>query len=206
MQVLKGYQFWKWFSVNQSNYFDIDEKEQDEVQYLFNELLQQLHGYCSKLVFQIGGKDPSVKELIISAEGNPEYFEKAEQLVYMAPRLKRWKFIALAPATESLSAIEYDGLQVDPNNVWFSAIETREEPHLLGVCIYIDGFSANDEHRYYSIAYVILESVLGERSTALDIHYLEVAHLPANPNKDELFPVETLPAYIEMRRSQAVMN
>ncbi|HEY4147667.1 MAG TPA: hypothetical protein VGM41_01995 [Chitinophagaceae bacterium] len=206
MQLVKGYQFWKWFAVNQSSYFDIDEKEHDEVQYLFRELLQQLHDYCNKLVFQIGGKDPHVKELIISAEGNAEYFDKAEHLVQMAPQLKRWKFIALAPPTESLSAIEYDGLQVDPHDVWFAPIETREEPHLLGVRICIDGFSATDEHRYYSVAYVLLEAVLGERSTALDVHYLEVATLPSNPEKDELFPVETLPAYIEMRRSQAVLN
>jgi hypothetical protein len=206
MQLVKGYQFWKWFAIHQSGYFHIDELGHDEVEYLLNEMLRQLHCYCNKLVFQIGGKDPQVKELVISAEGNAEYFDKAEQLVHMAPALKSWKFIALAPATESLSAIEYDGLHIDPNNVWFSPIETREEPHLLGVCMYIDGFSRTDEHRFYSAAYILLESVLGERSTALDIHYLEVTEAPDNPDQDELFPVETLPAYIEMRRSLAVMN
>ncbi|MBS1564755.1 MAG: hypothetical protein JST39_10215, partial [Bacteroidetes bacterium] len=90
--------------------------------------------------------------------------------------------------------------------VWFEPIETREEPHLLGVRIYIDGFSEKEEERYYNAAYIILESVLGERSTALDIHYLEVNTPPENPEKEDLFLVETLPAYIEMRRSIAVMN
>jgi hypothetical protein len=206
MQVLKGYQFWKWFASNQSSYFCIDEKEHDEIEYLLNEMLQQLHSYCDKLVFQIGGKHPSMKELIISAEGNVEYFDQAEALVFMAPRLTQWKFTALAPATELVSAIEYDGLEINPNNVWFSPIETREEPHLLGVCIYIDGFSADEEQRYYNAAYIVLESVLGERSTALDIHYMEVNTPPEDPEKEELFPVETLPAYIEMRRTQAELN
>jgi hypothetical protein len=206
MQLLKGYRFWKWFAQNQSSYFHLDEKEHDEIEYLLNELLQHLHLYCDKLVFQIGGQQHAVKELIISAEGNAEYFNTVEELVFMAPKLKKWKFIALAPATRLVQAIEYDGLAIDPCNVWFSPIETREEPHLLGVCIYIDGFNEQEEQRYYNAAYVILESVLGERSTALDVHYLEVSPPPPHTDKDELFLVETLPAYIEMRRSMAVMN
>jgi len=206
MQLLKGYRFWKWFALNQSSYFHLDEKTHDEVEYLLNELLQQLHEYCDKLVFQIGGQHPTVKELIISAEGNAEYFNIVEELVYMAPKLKKWKFIALAPATHLVQAIEYDGIAIDPCNVWFSPIETREEPHLLGVCIYIEGFNPEEEQRYYNVAYVILETVLGERSTALDVHYLEVSPPPENTDADELFLVETLPAYIEMRRSMAEMN
>ena len=206
MQLLKGYRFWKWFAQNRSSYFHLDEKEHDEVEYLLNELLQQLHLYCDKLVFQIGGQQPGIKELIISAEGNAEYFDTVEKLVFMAPKLKKWKFIALAPATRLVQAIEYDGLAIDPCNVWFSPIEAREEPHLLGVCIYINGFTEDEEQRYYNAAYVILESVLGERSTALDIHYMEVCPPPADPDKEDLFLVETLPAYIEMRRSMAVMN
>jgi len=206
MQVLNGYRFWKWFAANQTSYLHLDEKEHDEIEYLLNELLQQLHVYCDKLVFQIGGNEPTVKELIISAEGNADYFETVEKLVYMAPKLTKWKFIALAPATRLVQAIEYDGLEIDPCQVWFAPIETREEPHLLGVCIYIDGFNEEEAQRYYNAAYVILESVLGERSTALDVHYMEVCPPPANPDKEELFLVETLPAYIEMRRSLAVMN
>src|SRR5882757_1304718 len=105
MQLLKGYQFWKWFSLNQASYQHLDNKEYDEVEYLLNELLQQLHAYCDKLVFQIGGKHSHIKELIISAEGNVEYFNVVEELVMMAPRLSTWTFIALAPATELVSAI-----------------------------------------------------------------------------------------------------
>ena len=206
MKLLKGYQFWKWFALNQTSYQHLDEKEYDEVEYLLNELLQQLHEYCDKLVFQIGGRQSDIKELVISAEGNVEYFSIVEELVLMAPRLKAWKFTALAPATELVSAIEYDGLAIDPCQVWFSPIETREEPHLLGVCIYIDGFCDDEAQRYYNAAYVILESVLGERSTALDIHYMEVTLPPNDLDKEDLFLVEALPAYIEMRRSMAVMN
>ena len=105
MQVLNGYRFWKWFAVHQTSYLHLDEKEHDEVEYLLNELLQQLHVYCDKLVFQIGGSEPEVKELIISAEGNAEYFGIVEELVFMAPKLQHWRFIALAPATSLVQAI-----------------------------------------------------------------------------------------------------
>src|SRR5882724_4696799 len=105
MHLLNGYHFWEWFSAHHSNYLRFDDKEKDEIDYLLNELLERLHLYCDQLYFKIGARDVDVKEFIITAEGNVEYFEKAEDLVNMAPKLKQWQIIALSPPEDELDEI-----------------------------------------------------------------------------------------------------
>lgn len=207
MYLLEGIRFWEWFSAHHSAYLQIDDKDDDEIDYLLNELLQHLHAYCDKLYFKIGGPDPAIKEFIITAEGDPEFFDKAEDLVQIAPRLKGWKLIALSPPAEELEeTIHYDGLELHIDDIWFIPLDSKEEPHKFGIRVCIGHFDPAEEEKYFYAVNYLLEKMLGEKDNALIIQYMEVSNLPATPEEDGLFRLEDLPSYIDFWKTQVELN
>lgn len=207
MHLVHGIRFWEWFSAQHSAYLQIDDKDDDEVDYLLNELLLHLHRYCDKLYFKIGGPDPAIKEFIITAEGNPEFFEKAEDLVQLAPKLKGWKIIALSPPVEELEeTISYDGLELHTGNIWFIPLDSKEEPHKFGVRICLENYEAEEDDKFFYAVNYLLEKLLGEKDNALIIQYMEVGKLPEAPEEDGLFHLEDLPSYIDFWKTQVELN
>ena len=61
---------------------------------ILDELLDNLHAYCDKLYFNIGGEYGGQQELTITAEGKTDYFDAVEELIKEAPELEGWSFIA----------------------------------------------------------------------------------------------------------------
>ena len=207
MHLLQGYHFWEWFSAHQSNYLQIGDRDEDEADELLNELLLQLHRYCDQLYFKIGGLDPETNEFIITAEGNPEYFDLAEDLVQMAPKIKGWKFIPLSPPDEELEEIiYYDGLELKPENIWFIPLDNKEEPHKFGVRICLEEYEAAEDEKFFHAVNYLLEKMLGEKGNALDIQYMEVGNLPADTDEGTLLRLEDLPSYIDYRKTQVELN
>ena len=207
MHLLYGIRFWEWFAAHHSDYLLLDDAEEDKTDHLLNELLLHLHQYCDHLYFKIGGPDPAIKEFIITAEGDATYFDKAEDLVQMAPRLKGWKIIALSPPAEELEeTIYYDGLELKLADIWFVPLDSREEPHKLGIRIYLDNYDpAEDDKFFYAVNY-LLEKMLGEKDNALIIQYMEVSNLPDTPEEGALFHLEDLPSYIDFWKTQVELN
>ena len=68
---------------------------------LLDELLFHLHEYCDELYFEAGGHPNGIQELIITAEGKIENFEKVEKLISQAPILDNWNFISFIPPRNS---------------------------------------------------------------------------------------------------------
>ena len=207
MHLLHGYRFWEWFSAHHSDYLLIDDAEEDKTDYLLNELLQHLHRYCDQLYFKIGGPDPDIKEFIITAEGNAEYFEKAEDLVQMAPKIKGWKIIALSPPAEEMEeTIYFDGLELQTGNIWFIPLDSKEEPHKFGIRVCLENYDpAEDDKFFYAVNY-LLEKLLGEKDNSLIIQYMEVSNLPADPEDGTIFPLEDLLSYIDFWKTQVELN
>ncbi|MBS1562946.1 MAG: hypothetical protein JST39_01100 [Bacteroidetes bacterium] len=207
MHLLHGIRFWEWFSTHHDAYLQIDDKDDEEIDVLLNDLLLHLHAYCDRLYFKIGGPDPGYKEFIITAEGNPEFFDKAEDLVRLAPRLKGWKIIALSPpADEMEETTHFDGIELHMDKIWFVPLDSKEEPHKFGIRVFLENYEeAEDEKFFYAVNY-LLEKLLGEKDNALVIQYMEVSNLPATAGEGELFRLEDLPSYIDFWKTQVELN
>jgi len=89
--------FWDWFKQHNKSYSFLNQVDPEVKENLLNDFSEELHKYCDNLYFEIGGDPEECQELIITAEGNKEYFNQVEQLVNTAPRIDNWTIKAFIP-------------------------------------------------------------------------------------------------------------
>jgi hypothetical protein len=194
--------FWKWFEKNSAKYFFLNQVDnEEERERLLDEFLEKLQAYSPKLFFEIGGHPDEKQNLIITAGGNPDYFSDVDELVSRAPQLKDWNVIALKPPADGNFVITYEGAKIDPAKSWFMTLERKDVPDMLGLRIYTADYDPSMKNSFVNAAYLALDSILGERSTALEVQHVEVDNLPDNPEEKRLINLTKLPAYIAWRKS-----
>lgn len=198
----KEQQFWNWFKKNEAQFFFHNQiKDEIEKEKILNELDKHLHLYCENLYFEVGGSPDQKQDLIITAQGDADYFSIAESLVEKAPQLEYWNIIALKPAVED-SVIEYDGIKLIPETMWFFPLN-NEKSDQLGLRVYIKDYNSADKDKFLFCTYLIIDNLLGERSSGLDIGYVEIQNLPTNPERDNLIELSKLPRYVKWKKNQA---
>src|SRR5688572_24601729 len=126
-------QFWDWFEANNKAYLFLNQVEHDEKERLLDNLLNELHKHCDKLFFEAGGHPDGTQELIITAEGNKEYFADVEELISKAPQIANWNFISFLPARNADFEIQFEGVTLRPKEMWFLPLEHHDDNGLIGI-------------------------------------------------------------------------
>lgn len=192
------FDFWKWFALHENDYKNLDELSEIERDRRLNSLLDELHRYDENLYFQIGFDSNSERnELIITAEGNREYFDKVITLVEHAPKVKNWDIIAFKEAQRLDFEIDYEGLRLFPKDMWFLPLDNENIPGILGLRIYLPNYISADEKKCTAALYQILDTLLGEMSLANNIAHIEIDRLPDEPEQHGLINLHELPNYIK---------
>jgi hypothetical protein len=198
----KEKKFWDWFKKNEAKFFFLNQiDDKDEKESILDEFLENLHSYCDNLYFEIGGRPNEKQDLIITAEGDTDFFNKVETLVNQAPELEHWNIIAFKPVMEDFIT-EYNGIKLDPKSMYFIPLG-NEASQKIGLRIYVDNYNSSNEKDFLYIAYLVLDNILGEKSNALDIGYVEMETLPAVSERKELIELTKLPRYIVWKKSKA---
>lgn len=201
-EMSKEQDFWNWFKANNSKYYYLNQIQDVEVkERLLDNFLETLHRYCDKLFFEIGGIANEPQELIISAGGNTDYFQKAEELVSKAPKISEWQIMALKPPQGVNFITEYKDIRLDPIRMWFFPLDNESDPRVLGLKVYTPNYNSKKEAIFLEGCYEVIDVILGEKSAALDIHHLEVGKLPHNPKEKGLIELSSLPEYISWRKA-----
>lgn len=179
--VARAKKFWNWFAQNHQAFLFLREVEQQERDRLSSLLLQALHEYNEHLFYQIGGVPGSVEmELIISAEGDIDFFPDVEFLLNQAPTIDPWIFIPFKPpmGVDFITSInEYD---FDPHQTIFITLESEKHPRSIGLQICYPDFCEEKKDLFWLGTYLMLDTILGERSAAIDIDYIEIIRTPEN--------------------------
>lgn len=201
--VTKEDDFWNWFKTNNSKYYYInqilDEEKREE---LLNVFLKQLHNYCDKLFFEIGGIANEIQELIISTGGDKNYFHKVEELVSRAPQIDEWQIIAFKPPMGVDFVTDYEGIKLDPHEIWFLPLDNESAPKELGLKVCIPNYNPKREEDFLNGCYQMLDTILGEKSVMMDLHHVEIDKLPKKPEKRGLIKLSELPEYISWRKTK----
>jgi hypothetical protein len=196
--------FWSWFVENNNKYLFINQIDSIEIkEQLFNEFTEQLHRYCDKLFYEIGGHPHDTEvELIITAEGVSENFRKVELLVNSAPLIKDWKIIAFKPTMGKGFKTIINGKEFDPAKIIFIPLDNEENPTGVGIHVCYPDYTDEERTTFVNGTYIALDCLLGEKSTTLDIDYLDVIRTPANITEYVFRHLEDIQEYIVEKKKK----
>lgn len=167
------------------------------------ELLTELHKYCDELYFEIGGHPEDSKvNLIITAEGAVEHFPKVEALVDSAPALKDWRFIKYRQPLGLGFSTELKGKTFDPEKTIFIPMTSEDLPEAIAIQICYSDYNEDERDLFVNGTFIMLDNLIGELSTALDIDYLDVVQTPSNINEFDFMHVSELRYYIAEAKKQ----
>jgi len=196
-------EFWLWFEQNSTKYLLLNEIDKTEKEILLDLFQDKLHKFCDELYFELGGISGEVQELIITAEGNIDYFKQVDNLVNSAPLIINWKFTAFIPPGSCDNVINYEDVELKPVNMWFLPLQSKSKPKSIGIKVCAPNYdSAKKSEWFKSAVYKLLDNVLGEKSFAMDIDFVAFGSLPENPEKSGMIEMSELPAYIKWKKSK----
>lgn len=197
--------FWDWFSKKSNQITDaLNIDDSDETKKLLNELLKNLHAYCQNLFFEVGNDaNNKIKELIITAEGNSEFFNTAKELVESAPNLKNWRIIALKQPQGVDFQMNFEGMKFLPKEMWFLPLENKNKSDSIGIRVCFKDFIRYSENNWRDSALKkLIETIIGEESFNTDIQYIDFGQLPNNPANEGYLELSELSDYIKWKKKQ----
>jgi hypothetical protein len=195
--------FWNWFKEHNEPYLLVDDLEDDVKETLFDDLLEQLHLYCAHLYFEIGGLPGEEQELIITAEGNVDYFEQVELLIANAPVIQGWTFIAFIPQRNPPVNTLYEDVELIPTKMWFMPLNSTSKPKSIGIKVCLRDYEVVKDNKWLKPAvYKLLDTILGEKVFALDIDFVDFGDLPEDPAKEGMIELVDLPRFVVWKNKQ----
>lgn len=200
--------FWKHFQQNNFVFLLLNEIPKDELKTHFDKLIEILHQYNKDLDIIIKNKTKG-GELIITANGNPYLFKEVELLVHHAPIVERWKITAFLQPEMNLEKyengtdkpLEYYGITLRISEMYFIPLENPDKPTDLGIKVLLKNHIVHkDNPRLREAVYVHIEHLIGEKSFANNIAFIEIGQLEGdNENQIELFELST---FIDFKKNE----
>lgn len=196
--------FWNHFQQNNFVFLLLNEIPKDELKIHFDKLIEILHQYNKDLDLIIKNKKNGA-ELIITTNGNPYLFKEVELLVHHAPSIKRWKITAFLQPETNLTKyengtdkpLEYYDITLKISEMYFIPLENPNKPTDLGIKVLVKNYIIHkDNPRLREAVYVHIEHLIGEKSFANDIAFIDIAQLEGDDeNSIELY---NLKSYIDI--------
>lgn len=185
--------FWDWFSKNADTYFHFEKNQ--------NSLLKKLKSELEKinpcLTFEFGPIfSDNTREFIISADGIKSVFPIVQDLVQHAPSLTKWRFIAFRQPHLGITQINYKGLILSFNDVYFQYAKDNGK---IGLELHIKGFSESPE--WTGIVFILLDNILGEFDAEMLLSYINKKTLDET-QKGVLFNIHELPIIIQKYKQE----
>jgi hypothetical protein len=210
--------FWNWFQDNNQNIKNIHNETPKAQKHLFFWLKKHLHNYCKEVDFVIAfPKRPTDKAtLIITANGNPEYFKQVEDLIAKAPRLRTWIFTAFIQPKEDMDRI-MDGLDnpyvfkditIKTSDIMFLPLNCDESGNKFDIRIYLKNYNILGNTKTWKEAvYIIMQELFGERYLYQRINLIQLAQWPNNNNDlIHLYDLQYYLDYINTSQNQKLFK
>ena len=185
--------FWNYFQQNNFVFLLLNEIPKDQLKIHFDKLIEVLHQYNKDLDLIIKNKTNGA-EIIITANGNPYLFKEVELLVRHSPNIKRWKITAFLQPETNLTKyengtdkpLEYYGITLRISEMYFIPLENPNKPTDLGIKVLLKNYIIHkDNPRLREAVYVHIEHLIGEKSFANDLSFIEIDQLKNEDLEDD---------------------
>jgi hypothetical protein len=187
--------FWNWFQDNNQTIKNLITETPKNQKHISFWISKNLSYYCNEIdfmiVFPINNNNNNKSELILTANGNPEYFEQVINLVDNAPQLKNWKFTAFIQPTERIDKIMkgldepyiFQEIILKASELTFLPIEYHELSHKLDIVVFLKNHHLYcDTKTLRQAIFIIMQDILGEKSLYQNINFVQLAQVPDNKN------------------------
>lgn len=191
-------EFWEWFIKNEAKFYFLNQIEDDEERERVLDVFQKkLHQYCPHLYFEIGGLPNADQELIITSEGNIDFFDNVTCLVDKAPNISNWKIVAFKQPHNGNYVFENKKVKISTKEIWFLPLSNEQKPNMLGLRIGIPKFQKEIKEDYLNAMHKVLNTKLGEKNYSLYISFVDVVDLPSNPKQNGFIEFVDLNNYMQ---------
>lgn len=185
--------FWQLFQKENLALFLLNDLPKEVTLEKLNALTHAMKEYNKDLGYIIkSGTKKS--ELIITAHGNPYLFKEVELLVFHAPKLERWKITAFLQPEIDIDTyengtdkpLEFYGISLRISEIYFLPLEVPGKPHEFGIKILLKNYIVHkDNPRLREALYVHIEHLIGEKSFANDLSFIEIDQLKNEDLEDD---------------------
>ncbi|RYG25364.1 MAG: hypothetical protein EOO01_42765, partial [Chitinophagaceae bacterium] len=63
---------------------------------------------------------------------------------------------------------------MNPTDMYFIPLNNKNDLNRVGLRVYIENYNSDIEDDFLTATYLVLDNILGEKSNALDIGYVEI--------------------------------
>lgn len=190
--------FWNWFQDNNKtiqNLINEIPQNQKHITFWMNKNL----GYCSKeidFIIIFPKKNTDKTELIITANGNPDYFGQVINLVDKAPLLRKWKFTAFIQPTERINEIingldepyMFKEISLKASDPKFLSLDYDEKTAKYDIIVFLKNYNLYcDTKTLKQAIFIILQNSIAENSQFQNINFVQLAR-PNNREQSQELP------------------
>ncbi|MFN3752562.1 hypothetical protein [Flavobacterium sp.] len=180
--------FWEWIQYNEQTLRNLrNEKPKVQKMFLFW-LDKHLHYYCEGLecIIMFPANESEPIQLVISACGNPEFFEQVITLIDASPKLKNWQFTAFIQPTQSIDEMEagldkpyvFKDITLKASELKFMPFQYENEKK-IDMIVYLKNFTVLCHNKnLLHVVYIIMQDILGEKSLYENVNFVELVQLP----------------------------
>jgi hypothetical protein len=182
--------FWNWFQDNNQTIKNLINETPLNQKHISFWISKNLSYYCKEIDFLIvfPKKGNTKSELIITANGNPDYFSPVINLVDNAPQLRNWKFTAFIQPTERIEEIMNDldkpyifqDIILKTSDLKFLALDYDDEKSKLDLIVYLNNYTLHCSNKTLEQAIFIITDVLEHYSMKKNVNFVQLAQTDDN--------------------------
>lgn len=180
--------FWTWLIDNHSKLKDLRTLKPKEQKHFTFWLNWHLHFYAPGIDYILVFPQRSEKkiQMIFTANGNPDYFSKVEEVVTAAPQLKDWQFTAFVQPSHDYEELEkgldrpyvFQDITLKTSDLKFIPFEYDGEKK-IDMIVYLKNYTLYSHNKnLLQLIYFMMQDLLGEKLLYEHINFVELAQIP----------------------------
>nr|WP_315167769.1 hypothetical protein [uncultured Flavobacterium sp.] len=205
--------FWNWFQDNNQTIKNLVNETPTNQKHINFWINKNLGYYCKEIDFILvfpnnnnnNNNNNNKTELIITANGNPEYFNHVIDLVDNAPQLKNWKFTAFIQPTERIDKIIggldepyiFQEITLKASELKFLTLDYDEKTQKFDIIVFLKNYHLYcDTKTLQQAIFIMMQDIMGEKSIFQNINFVQLAQMP--DNNEELIHLYDFQMFIDI--------